>query len=155
MICELIDIDIPQLSSDGIEFKKGFWGDHFKCIYFIQSSSNPSSLSSSFDATALEQYFSFGDKKPSDTSYVVKNRSQYDSMPTNVEDIWIQLFDTTDITNVSFNRFQSLRRLVIGNNLFWHATNFDMSNLPSLQSIEIGYHCFYYTRSFSLTGLID
>ena len=50
MICELIDIDIPQLSSNGIEFAN----DCFEYTYSIQSSSNPSYLPSSFDATALE-----------------------------------------------------------------------------------------------------
>ena len=50
MICELIEIDIPQLSSDGI----GFGDDCFYWTYSLQSSSNPSSLPSSFDAAALE-----------------------------------------------------------------------------------------------------
>ena len=151
MICELIEIDIPQLSSDGIEF--GSWS--FYCTYSLQSSSNPSSLPSPFDATGLEQYLYFGNKSPSNTSHVVKNRSQLDSIPTDVEDLWIQLFDTTDITNVSFNEFQSLKRLVIGTNLFWRVTSLSVSSLPSLQSIEIGNYCFGSVRLFELDGLSE
>ena len=151
MIYELIDIDIPQLASSGIEF--GDWC--FKSTYSLQSSSNPSPLFSSFDATELEQYLYFGDKYPSNNSHVVKNRSQYDSIPTNVEDIWIQLFDTTDISNISFNGFHSLKRLVIGNNLFWRVNSLNMTTIPFLESIEFGKRCFYSASSLSLIGLID
>ena len=50
MIWLLIEIDIPRLSSDGIEF-----GDYcFVYTYSIQSSSTLSLISSSFDATDLE-----------------------------------------------------------------------------------------------------
>ena len=50
--CEFINIDIPQLSSDGTVFD-----EDTSCFYYtysLQSSSNPSPLSSPFDATALE-----------------------------------------------------------------------------------------------------
>ena len=46
----LIDVDIPQLSSDGIYF-----GDYcFRYTYSLQSSSIHSPISSLFDAAALE-----------------------------------------------------------------------------------------------------
>ena len=112
-------------------------------------------FSSSFDAPGLENYISFGDKTPSSTSYVVKNRASLNSIPLNVEDLWIGCFDTTGLTDYSFNRFQSLQSLVIGNGVFWGVTSFELGSLPSLQSIEIGNWCFWYASSFSLTGLID
>ena len=147
----LIELDIPQLSSNGIQI-----GDYcFKYTYSIQSSSTHSLISSSFDATGLENYISFGDKTPSSTSCVVRNQIELDSIPLDVKDLWIGCFDTSRMTEFSFNTFQSLESLVIGNGIFWEVTCFELSNLPSLQSIEIGVSCFKYAPSFSLTGLID
>ena len=147
----LIEVDIPQLSSDGIQF-----GDVcFEYTYSLQSSSTHSFISSSFDATGLEDYISFGDTIPSSTSYVVRNRTELDSIPLGIEDLWIGRFDTTGLTEFSFNTFQSIQSLVIGNGVFWGVTSFELSNLPSLQSIDIGERCFYRAPSFSLTGLID
>ena len=151
MIWLLIELDIPQLSSSGIDF-----GSYcFYYTYSLQSSSTHSPISSPFDATGLETYISFGDKIPSSTSCVVRNRTQLDSIPSNVEDLWIGRSDTSGIIQYSFNAFQSIQSLVIGNGVFWEVTSFELSNLPSLQSIGIGESCFYYAPSFSLTGLVD
>ena len=151
MIWLLIELDIPQLSSDGIQF-----GDYcFGCTYSLQSSSIHSLISSSFDATGLEYYISFGDRTPSSTSHIVRNRTELDSIPLGVEDLWISRFDTSGITEFSFKRFQSLQSLVIGNGIFWEATSFELNNLPSLQSIDIGDYCFRDAPSFSLAGMID
>ena len=151
MIWLLIELDIPQLSSNGIHFGSGC----FSYTYSLQSSSIHSLISLSFDATGLETYISFGDITPSSTSCVVKNRASLNSIPLNVEDLWIGRFDTSGLTEFPFNRFQSLKSLVIGNDIFWEATSFELSNLPSLQSIDIGSDCFFWAPSFSLTGLID
>ena len=147
----MIEVDIPQLSSSGIQI-----GDYcFYYTYSLQSSSTHFPISSSFDAIGLENYISFGDKTPSSTSCVVKNRTQLDSIPIEVEDLWIGRFDTTGLTEYSFNAFQSIQSLVIGNGTFWTVTSFELSNLPQLQSIDIGDYCFYDASSFSLTGLAD
>ena len=108
-----------------------------------------------FDAPGLEYYLSFGGKLPSSTSCVVKNRTQLDSIPMEVEDLWIGRFDTTGLTEYSFNAFQSIQSLVIGNGTFWTVTSFELSNLSQLQSIDIGDYCFWCVPSFSLIGLID
>ena len=136
----MIEVDIPQLSSSGIQFGENC----FEYTYSLQSSSIHSLISLSFDATGLEYYISFGDKTPSSTSCVVKNRTELDSIPLNVEDLWIGRFDTSGITEFSFNTFQSLESLVIGNGIFWEATIFELSNLPQLQSVKLGnsaFHC--------------
>ena len=146
----LIELDIPRLSSDEIQF-----GDCFRYAYFLQFSSILFLLISSFDATGLERYLSFGNRIPSSTSCVVKNRTQLDSIPMEVEDLWIGRFDTTGLTEYSFNAFQSIQSLVIGNGTFWTVTSFELSNLSQLQSIDIGDYCFYDASSFSLTGLAD
>ena len=144
-------IDIPQLSSDGIQFDT----DCFRYTYSLQSSSTHSLISSSFDAAGLENYLNYGTMEPSSASTVVRNRTELNSIPLDVEDLWISRFDTSDVSKFSPSRFQSLKTLVIGNGLFWSVNILELNNLPSLQSIEIGEYCFYWTPSFSLTGLID
>ena len=151
MICCLIDVDIPQLSSNGIKF-----GDYcFRYTYSLQSSSTHSPISSSFDASALANYISFGNKVPPTTSTVVRNRTQLNSIPLDVKDLWISLFYASIVTEFSPGRFQSLKTLVIGNGLFWSVNRLELNNLTSLQILYIGNGCFHYAPSFSLTGLID
>ena len=146
----LIDVDIPQLTSDGIYF-----GDYcFRYTYSLQSSSNHSPISSSFDASGLENYISFGNRAPPPTSYVVKNRAQLNSIPLDVKDLWIRRFDSSEVSEFSPNRFQSLKTLMIGKCTFWSVTKLELSNLPSLQSIDIGEYGFCRAPSFSLIGLI-
>ena len=130
----IVDVDISQLSSNGIQFGFGC----FVYTYSLQSSSIHFPISSSFDASGLENYISFGDKTPSSTSCVVRNRTELNSIPLNVEDLWIGRFDTSGITEFPFNRFQSLKSLVIGNGIFWGVTSFELSNLPQLQSVKLG-----------------
>ena len=60
----------------------------------------------------------------------------------NVEDLWIGRFDTSGITEFSFNAFQSLKSFVIGNDVFWEVTSFELSNLPQLQSVKLGRSAF-------------
>ena len=73
----------------------------------------------------------------------------------NVEDLWIGRFDTTGITEFSFNRFQSLKSLVIGNGLFRSVTSFEfkLSGLVQLKQIVIGDECFGSVRVVELDGL--
>ena len=146
----MIDVDIPQLSSNGIYF-----GACFHYTYSLKSSSTHSPLSSSFDAAALENYIRFGDKSPSSTSYVIRNRIMLESIPLDVEDLWIGCFDTSGLTEFSFDRYLSLKSLVLGSNTFWNVTQFELNGLPSLQSIIFGKNSTCYTPSLSLTGLID
>ena len=147
----MIDVDIPRLSSNGINFDtECFW-----FTYSLQSSSTHSPISSSFDATGLENYLSFGTMEPSSSSTVVRNRRELNSIPLDVEDLWIGRFDTSDVSEFSLSRFQTLKTLVIGNGTLWSVNRLELNNLTSLQSIEMGQYCFYWTLSFSLTGLID
>ena len=147
----MIDVDIPQLSSDGIQFDT----DCFLYTYSLQSSSTHSLISSSFDATGLENYINYGTMEPSATSTVVRNRRELNSIPLDVEDLWIGRFDTSDVSEFSPSRFRSLKTLVIGNGTLWSVNRLELNNLTSLQSIYIGEYCFYNAPSLSLTGLID
>ena len=147
----LIDVDIPRLSSNGIHFSE----DCFDFTYSLQSSSTHSPISSSFDAAALENYISFGKKKPSSTSHVISSIMMLNSIPLYVENLWIGCFDTSGLTEFSFNRFLSLKSLVLGSNTLWYVTQFELNGLPSLQSIDIGKYGCRYAPSFSLTSVID
>ena len=93
--------------------------------------------------------------KPSASSTVVRNRTEFNSIPLDVEDLWIGRFDTSDVSEFLPSRFQSLKTLVIGNGLFWSANRLVLNNLTSLQILYIGMYCFNRAPSFSLTGLID
>ena len=146
----MIDVDIPQLSSDGIYFGER----SFLFTYSLQSTSTHSPFSSSFDATGLENYINFGKREPSATSIVVRNRTEFNSIPLDVEDLWIGRFDTSDVYVFTPNRFKSLKTLAIGNGTLWSVNKLYLNNLTSLQSLYIGDGCFYYALSFSLTGLI-
>ena len=85
----------------------------------------------------------------------MKNRTELDSIPSDVEDLWIQRFDTAGLTEYSFSAFQSIQSLVISNSIFWTLTSFELKTLPFLQSIVVGDYCFWKASLFSLTGLID
>ena len=171
----MIDVDIPQLSTKGIDF--GVYCFYY--TYSLQSSSTHSPISSSFDATGLENYINFGKLEPSATSTVVRNRTEFNSIPLDVEDLWIGRFDTSDVSEFTPSRFKSLKTLVIGNGTFWsvnrlelnnltclemlyigdyafrNTRSFAMSNLTSLQSIDFGNECFNSATSFSLIGIIE
>ena len=103
----------------------------------------------------LEVSLSFGEETPCLLEPVVNSRTELESVPLDVESLWIGRFDTSGITDYSFNGFQLLKTLVIGNGIFWNVTSFELSNLQSLQSIDIGESCFFGALLFTLTGLID
>ena len=147
----LINVDIPQLTSSGIYF--GY--ECFSFTYSLQSSSNHSPISLSFDAAVLENYISFGKQEPTVSSTVIRNRTELNSIPLDVEDLWISRFDASDVSEFLPSRFQSLKTLVIGNGLFWSVNRLELKNQNSLQILYIGAYCFYWTPLFSLTGLID
>ena len=146
----LIDVDIPRLSSDGINC-----GDRcFFWTYSLQSSSTHSLISSSFDAAGLENYINFGKQEPTVSSTVIRNRTELNSIPLDVEDLWIGRFDASDMYEFLPSRFQSLKTLVIGNGLFWSVNRLELNNLTSLQILYIGNGCFGKVRVFELDGLM-
>ena len=149
MIWCLINVDIPRLSSDGIDFGD----DCFYFTYTLQSSSTHSLISSSFDAAGLENYINFGKQEPTVSSTVIRNRTEFNSIPLDVEDLWIGRFDTSDVSEFSPSRFQSLKTLVIGIRLFWSVNRLELNNLTSLQILYIGNGCFGKVRMFELNGL--
>ena len=147
----MIDVDIPQFTSDGIKF--GVYC--FDFTYSLQSSSTHTSISSSFDATGLENYLNFGKQEPTVSSTVIRNRTELNSIPLDVEDLWISRFDASDMYELSPSRFQSLKTLVIGNRQFWSVNRLELKNQNSLQILYIGNGCFGKVRVFDLDGLSE
>ena len=147
----MIDVDIPQLTSDGINF--GYRSFYY--TYSLQSSSTHPLIFLSFDATGLENYINFGKQEPTVSSTVIRNRTEFNSIPLDVEDLWIGRFDTSDVSEFSPSRFQSLKTLVIGNGLFWSVKILELNNLTSLQILYIGNGCFGKLRVFELDGLSE
>ena len=145
----MIDVDIPQLTSDGIQFSA--WCFYY--TYSLQSSSTHSLISSSFDAAVLENYINFGKQEPTVSSTVIRNRTEFNSIPLDVEDLWIGRFDASDVSEFSPSRFQSLKTLVIGNGLFRSVNRLELNNLTSLQILYIGNGCFGKVRMFELEEL--
>ena len=145
----MIDVDIPRLSSNGIKF--GVYC--FDYTYSLQSSSTHSPISLSFDAAGLENYINFGKQEPTVSSTVIRNRTELNSIPLDVEDLWIGRFDTSDVSEFSPSRFRSLKTLVIGNGLFWSVNILELNNLTSLQILYIGNGCYEKVRVFELDGL--
>ena len=143
----MIDVDIPRLSSDGIQLLS------FGYTYSLQSSSIHSPISSSFDATGLENYINFGKQEPTVSSTVIRNRTEFNAIPLDVEDLWIGRFDASDMYEFLPSRFQSLKTLVISNGLFWFVNRLRLNNLSSLQILYIGNGCFGNVRMFELDGL--
>ena len=145
----MIDVDIPRLAYNGIQC--GDWC--FLFTYSLQSSSTHSPLSSSFDAAGLENYINFGKQEPTVSSTVIRNRTEFNSIPLDVEDLWIGRFDASDMYEFLPSRFQSLKTLVIGNGLFWSVNRLELNNQNSLQILYIGDWCFRKVRVFELDGL--
>ena len=80
--------------------------------------------------------------EPSSASTVVRNRTELNSIPLNVEDLWIGRFDTSDVSEFSPSRFQSLKTLVIGNGCFRNVRVFEIDGLSELESVVIGERSF-------------
>ena len=149
MIWRLIDVDIPQLTSSGIDFDT----DCFRFTYSLQSTSTHTPISSSFDAAGLENYINFGKQEPTVSSTVIRNRTELNSIPLDVEDLWIGRFDTSDVSEFTPNRFKSLKTLVIGNGTFWSVNRLELNNLTCLEMLYIGDYAFQNTGSFEMSNL--
>ena len=178
----LIEVDIPQLSSSGIQFVTEYYRS-FTYIYSLQSSSIHSFILSSFDALALDMYIM------SKSSYTAFDLSRLVIASNTDLVIPNDYFDRVGVTSFNISDNMILRRIEIGNNTFrtvrvfeltskiqtldWYTDlpllqsvklgnetfrntkSFVMSNLTSLQSIEFGDYCFQDAPSFSLIGTID
>ena len=147
----MIDVDIPQLSSNGINFGNFC----FYYTYSLKSSSTHTPISSSFDAAGLENYINFGKQEPTVSSTVIRNRTEFNSIPLDVEDLWIGRFDTSDVSEFLPSRFQSPKTLVIGDRQFWSVNRLELKNQNSLQILYIGNGCFGKVRVFELDGLSE
>ena len=123
----MIDVDIPQLESNGIQFGN----DCFEYTYSIQSSSNLSLISLSFGARALE--------------LCVKNNSDYikielGDMISLESSEWVVGNGKCNYFNdsLSISGYSKLKRIVIGDDCFGKVRLFELDGLNELESVEIG-----------------
>ena len=125
------------------------------CFFYtfsVQSSSTPICLFSSIDATALRDRICFTTPP---TGLIVQNQAELSSIPRGIEELWIQPFDTTGLTSLPLDHFESLKTLVIGNTCFCGVATLELSGFPFLESIEIGKWCFFHSSCLSLTSLLS
>ena len=132
----MIDLDIPQLESSGIQFGN----DCFEYTYSIQSSSILSLISLSFDARALE--------------LCVKNNSDYIKMELGdmislESSEWVVGNGKCNNFNdsLSISGYSKLKRIVIGDECFGKVRLFELDGLNELESVEIGQRSFYLVQS--------
>ena len=131
----MVDVDIPHLSSDGIDFD----GYCFYFTYSLQSSSNHSLISSSFDAAALTAY--------------IMNKSQY--VPFEISELTKSskeliipndYFNANDIISFKIANKENLKTIVIGDRCFVKVRVFELNGLDELESMVIG------QQSFRISG---
>ena len=91
MICVMLDVDVSQLSDEGLRFGKY----SFEYTYSLQSSSTLFLLSSSFDASALESFIK------SQSKYIADSPLQAESkLSTGQDRVTIQESITEGKTSV-------------------------------------------------------
>ena len=177
MIWLLIELDIPQLSSDGIQKLS------FGCTYSLQSSSIHSLISSSFDGKTVDnntESIVIPDKSLNKPESIILPSFLHSLKHIVIGDNCfegVRLFELDGLSELeiiiigkkSFRIIGSertdgtcrivncakLKSIQIGEWSFDDYHSVELNNLPSLQSIDIGERCFYRAPSFSLTGLID
>ena len=126
MIWYLIDVDIPQLTSDGIQFDE----DCFKYTYSLQSSSNHSYISLSFDATTLSFYIiNISNYVPFDQL----NMTEYTNMI-----IPNGFFNGKSIAAFNITVNGNLKQIGIGNDCFGKVRVFYLDSMSELESVVIG-----------------
>ena len=131
----MIDVDIPQLSSNGIQFDE----DCFKYTYSLQSSSNHSYISLSFDATTLSFYIiNISNYVPFDQS----NMIEYTNMI-----IPNGYFNGKSITAFNITVNGNLKQIGIGDNCFGKVRVFNLDSMSELESVVIGQRSFWNRQS--------
>ena len=117
----LIDVDIPILSSSGIQFSY----NSFQYTYSLQSSSNHSLFSSSFDAPALSAY--------------IMSTSQYVQLTEDSTDLIIPngKYNANDVTSFNISNNMNLKSIMIGNSCFGNVREFELNGLSELESVVI------------------
>ena len=138
LLSMLIELDIPQLSLDGIYFG----GDCFLYTYSLQSSSTYSFISSSFDAYDLQMYIM---SKSYNTAFNLA------MLQENLTDLVIpnDYFNGNGISSFILSDNGNLRRIEVGNNTFGKVRVFELNGLRELESVVIGQKSFTYAKTDS------
>ena len=128
-------VDIPQLSSSGIEFG-------FQCFLYtssLQSSSTYPLILSSFDAPALKLY------TLSKSSLISFDLLRLAGILTDMT-IPNECFNTSAITSFHLSSIGGLKSIVISDECFGSVRVFELDGLSELESVVIG------KKSFRISG---
>ena len=142
MIWLLIELDIPQLSSSGIQFGENC----FSYTYSLQSSSIHSLISSSFDATALDVYVM---SRGFNTTFSMSRL-----LMENSTDLVIPSDNFNRITSFVLSNNTELKQIVIGDDCFGSVRVFELDGLSELESVVIGEKSFTLTKPGTLMKYI-
>ena len=123
-------VDIPSLQYSGIKSLSFYYA------YSLQSSSLYSSFFLIIDANGLQDYISFGQQVPS-SSVVIRNQTELNRIPSDVEDLWIANFEIAKQKNLILNQQQSMKNLTIGINALNGISVLELNGLAALQRVVI------------------
>ena len=128
----LIELDIPQLSSSGIQFGSNC----FHYVYSLQHSSEYQHFSSSLDATSLAIAIMMTSKYTSlDLETLIQLNPSNLTIPNNA-------FNRNSISALVISNVTSIRRIEIGDNSFNRVREFELNGLSELESVVIGKESF-------------
>mgnify|MGYP002895690999 CR=1 FL=1 len=130
VIRQCCSLDIPSLSYSSIQSL------HLYDVYSLQSSSLYSSFFLIIDANGLQDYISFR-QQVSSSSDVIRNQTELNRIPSNVEDLWIANFEISMQKNVILNQQQSMKNLTIGINALNGISVLELNGLEALERVVI------------------
>ena len=109
---------------------------HLYDVYSLQSSSLYSSFFLKIDADGLQDYISFGQQVPS-SSVVIRNQTELNRIPSDVEDLWIANFMVAKQKNLILNQQQSMKNLTIGINALNGISVLELNGLEALERVIV------------------
>ena len=88
------------------------------------------------DANGLQDYISFGQQVPSSCD-VIRNQTELNRIPSDVEDLWIADFVIAKQKNLILNQQQSMKNLTIGINALNGVSMMELNGLEALERVVI------------------
>ena len=88
------------------------------------------------DANGLQDYISFRQQVPS-SSDVIRNQTELNRIPSDVEDLWIANFEIAKRKNMILNQQQSIKNLTIGINALNGISVLELNGLEALERVVI------------------
>ena len=123
-------VDVPSLLYSSIQSL------NFYYAYSLHSSSLYSSFFLIIDANGLQDYISFGQQVPS-SGIVIRNQTELNRIPSDVEDLWIANFEIAKQKNLIMKQQHSMKKLTIGINALNGITVMELNGLEALERVIV------------------